>query len=129
MSSPTDIFLSPELPYPVTVASLDAQRGASVRRGTRLLTYSFVYLSPATGFKPETRFGTWDCSVEGTVDSWKVRVGDLISVQRAKQKPVISITEPCKHGVQIGGLCGLCGKDMTECAYRHQAVCVPLTRM
>lgn len=119
MSSPTDILLSPELPYPITVASLDIQPGASVQRGTRLLTYSFVYLSPATGSKQETRFGTWDCSIEGTVDSWKVKVGDIISLQRAKKKPVISITEPCKHGVQIGGLCGLCGKDMTECVYDH----------
>ncbi|KAJ8596296.1 hypothetical protein M405DRAFT_757888 [Rhizopogon salebrosus TDB-379] len=117
MSSPTDILFPPALPYPIKVASLDVQLGASVQRGTRLLTYSFVYLSPATGSKPETRFGTWDCSIEGTIDSWKVKVGDVISAQRAKQKPIICITEPCKHGVQIGGLCGLCGKDMTEFDY------------
>lgn len=121
MSSPTDILLPPNLPYPIKVASLDVQLGASVQRGTRLLTYSFVYLSPATGSKSETRFGTWDCSIEGTIDSWKVKVGDVISAQRAKQKPIICITEPCKHGVQIGGLCGLCGKDMTECVYDRQA--------
>lgn len=117
MSSPTDIFLPPTLPYPVKVTSLDVQLGAAVQRGTRLLTYSFLYSSPAIGSKPEIRFGTWDCSIEGAVESWKVKLGDSISAQKAKQRPIICITEPCKHGVQIGGLCGLCGKDMTEFDY------------
>ena len=129
MSSPTDVFLPQALPYPIKVASLDVQRGASVQRGTRLLTYSFVYSSPVTGSKPETRFGTLDCSIEGIVDSWKVKFGDAISAQKAKQKPIIGITEPCKHGVQIGGLCGLCGKDMTGCVYDHQPTWTPLTRV
>lgn len=113
MSSPTDLHLPSSLPYPIKVASLDVKQGASVERGTRFLSYSFKYQPSTPGARPEIRFGTWDCPLEGTVEAWSVRVGDEISLQRSKQKPVITILEPCKHGVQVGGLCGICGKDMT----------------
>ncbi|KIJ21963.1 hypothetical protein PAXINDRAFT_105638 [Paxillus involutus ATCC 200175] len=117
MSTPTELHLPPNLPYPIKVASLDVKQTASVQRGTRLLSYSFKYQPPTPGARPEIRFGTWDCLLEGTVDTWKVRVGDEVSLQRSKQKPVITILEPCKHSVQVGGLCGLCGKDMTDYDY------------
>lgn len=113
MSSPTELHLPSSLPYPIKVASLDVKQGASVQRGTRLLSYSFKYQSTTPGARPEIRFGTWDCLLEGTLQAWAVRVGDEISLQRSKQKSVITILEPCKHGVQVGGLCGICGKDMT----------------
>jgi RNA polymerase II subunit A C-terminal domain phosphatase len=106
----TELYLPASLPYPITVTSLDARSPASISRGTRLLSYSFT-----VGVPPETRFGTWDSTVDGTVDLWRLKVGEVVTAQRAKQKPVIYVTEPCKHGVQIGGLCGLCGKDMTTC--------------
>ncbi|KAL4069798.1 hypothetical protein V8B97DRAFT_634789 [Scleroderma yunnanense] len=117
MSSPTEVHLPQHLPYPIKVASLDVKPSSPVQRGTRLLSYSFQYQPPIPGSRPELRFGTWDCSLEGTVDTWKVRVGDEITLQRAKAKPIIAIVEPCKHGVQVGGLCGLCGKDMTVYDY------------
>ncbi|KAG6333899.1 hypothetical protein ID866_5184 [Astraeus odoratus] len=113
MSSPTEINLPPNLPYPIRIASLDVKPSTSVQRGTRLLSYSFKYQPPIPGSRPELRFGTWDCALEGTVDAWRIRVGEEITLQVAKRKPVITIVEPCKHGVQVGGLCGLCGKDMT----------------
>lgn len=113
MSSPTDLHLPPSLPYPIKVASLDVKQGAYVQRGARLLSYSFKYQSSTPGARPELRFGTWDSLLEGTVEAWTVRVGDEIPLQRSKQKSVITILEPCKHGVQVGGLCGICGKDMT----------------
>ncbi|KIK94105.1 hypothetical protein PAXRUDRAFT_828314 [Paxillus rubicundulus Ve08.2h10] len=117
MSTPTELHLPPNLPYPIKVASLDVKQAASVQRGTRLLSYSFKYQPSTPGARPEIRFGTWDCLLEGTVDSWEVRVGDEVSLQRSKQKPVITIVEPCKHSVQVGGLCGLCGKNMTDYDY------------
>lgn len=27
--------------------------------------------------------------------------------------PILRILEPCKHPVQLGGLCAVCGKDLT----------------
>lgn len=60
------------------------------------------------------------------MEAWTVRVGDEISRQRSEQKPVITILEPCKHGVQVGGLCGICGKDMTAwvASLSSTALCV-----
>jgi RNA polymerase II subunit A-like phosphatase len=114
MSSPTSLHIPPILPFPIKIASLDIQPPSQVSRGTRLLTYSFVYLPSSRDSTPETRFGTWDCSVEGTIQTWKVKVGDVVSEKRAREKAALEVLEPCTHGVQIGGLCGLCGKDMTE---------------
>jgi RNA polymerase II subunit A C-terminal domain phosphatase len=114
MSNPTELYLPAHFPYPIKVISLDVNSTASISRGTRLLSYSFVYIPSGPGARPETRFGTWDSATEGQVHAWKVNQGDVITERRAQQKPVILVTEPCKHGVQIGGLCGLCGKDMTE---------------
>lgn len=131
MSSPTEVHLPSDLPYPIKVASLDVKPSASVQRGTRLLSYSFKHQLPTPGSRPEIRFGTWDSSLEGTVDVWKVRVGDEITLHRSKQAPIITIVEPCKHGVQVGGLCGICGKDMTEYIGQHTllfvAYCVSAT--
>jgi RNA polymerase II subunit A-like phosphatase len=114
MSSPTSLHLPPNLPFPIKIASLDIHPPSPVTRGTRLLTYSFVYIPASRESSPETRFGTWDSSVEGTIQAWKFKVGDVVSEKRARERPAAEVIEPCKHGVQIGGLCGLCGKDMTE---------------
>ncbi|KIJ57127.1 hypothetical protein M422DRAFT_198518 [Sphaerobolus stellatus SS14] len=111
----TELSLPPELPFPVTVSSIDLQEDAEVERGTRLLTYSYVYTSRTTGVS-ETRFGTWDSPIEGTLEAWKVKPGDVIS-QRRTVEVVVLIKEPCKHGMQIGGLCGICGKDVTDSDY------------
>lgn len=98
----TPIPLPPNLPYPLRISSLDTQIQSKVTRGTRLLTYSFANA---------TQFGTWDAPVDGTLDRWLVKVGDVLH----KGKTACNILEPCKHGVQIDGLCALCGKDMTKC--------------
>ncbi|KAG5642167.1 hypothetical protein DXG03_003528 [Asterophora parasitica] len=116
-SSPTELYLPPTFPYPIKIVSIDAQPTSSIQRGTRLLGYSFVHISPVPDAKPETRFGTWDSAIEGTLDRWNVRVGDVVSLRKAKEKPVVVVIEPCKHGMQLGGLCVLCGKDMTNTDY------------
>ncbi|OCH95692.1 hypothetical protein OBBRIDRAFT_787897 [Obba rivulosa] len=116
MSSPTDVYLPPILPYPIQVVALAVEPSASVQRGTRLLSYSFAHVSSPDA-PPEVRFGTWDSSIEGTVDRWSLKIGDTVSERRAREVPAIYITEPCKHGIQLGGLCCLCGKDMTNYDY------------
>lgn len=113
-SSPTELYLPLTFPYPIKIVSVDAIAPAAIQRGTRLLGYSFVHLPPTADAQPETRFGTWDAAIEGTVDRWNVKVGDVISLRKAKDKPVVVVIEPCKHGMQLGGLCVLCGKDMTK---------------
>ena len=121
----TELSLLPELPYPIIVSSLDLHPPSEVSRGSRLLTYSFTYLSSAAGAF-ETRFGTWDSPIEGTLDLWKVKPGDSISQKRG-QEAVVLVKEPCKPGMQVGGLCGLCGKDMTEYAHFSSSRAYSLT--
>ncbi|KAG5730615.1 RNA polymerase II subunit A C-terminal domain phosphatase [Termitomyces sp. T112] len=116
-ASPTELFLPPTFPYPIRIISIDAQPASSIQRGTRLLGYSFVHISTTSDAKPETRFGTWDSAIEGTLEKWNVKVGDAISQHRAKERPVVVVVEPCKHGMQLSGMCVLCGKDMTNTDY------------
>ncbi|KAK0466334.1 uncharacterized protein EV420DRAFT_1511138 [Desarmillaria tabescens] len=113
--TPTEIFLPPSFPYPIKISSIDAPTASTVQRGVRLLSYSF--LSTPQGGHPETRFGTWDCAIDGDIQSWNIKAGDVITAARARDKPVVVIQEPCKHGMQLGGLCVLCGKDMTNSDY------------
>ncbi|KDR85564.1 hypothetical protein GALMADRAFT_234505 [Galerina marginata CBS 339.88] len=116
-SSPTELYLPQSLSYPIKVLSLDAKPHTSVQRGTRLLSYSFVYLPQGPDPKPETRFGTWDSAIEGSLSAWKIKQGDVVSQKKARDRPVVVVLEPCKHGIQLSGLCVLCGKDMTNVDY------------
>ncbi|KAG6915259.1 hypothetical protein DXG01_012444 [Tephrocybe rancida] len=116
-SSSTELYLPPTFSYPIKIISIDAQSASPVERGTRLLGYSFVHLSTSPDTQPETRFGTWDSAIEGTLEKWNVKVGDVISQRRAKERPVVVVNEPCKHGMQLSGMCVLCGKDMTNTDY------------
>ncbi|KAJ7629561.1 hypothetical protein B0H17DRAFT_1109791 [Mycena rosella] len=66
--------------------------------------------------QPESRFGTWDSAITG-----KFRPGRS---DRARSSPAQgqgpacrAVLEECKHGMQISGLCVLCGKDMTNSDY------------
>lgn len=113
-SNPTELFLPHSFPFPIKIISLEAKLHDTVHRGSRLLTYSFVHTSKSPAVDPETRFGTWDAAIEGTLDSWNLSAGDVISKNKAKDTPALIIIEPCKHGIQLGGLCVLCGKDMTK---------------
>ncbi|KAJ3845307.1 hypothetical protein F5878DRAFT_689607 [Lentinula raphanica] len=115
--SPTKVYLPPSFPYPIKISSIDTVASTEISRGTRLLSYSFVYLGQSQGSQPETRFGTWDSAIDGTLQSWNINVGDVISQKKAKEKPVAVVIEPCKHGMQLHGLCVLCGKDMTNIDY------------
>jgi len=122
-SSPTQLYLPQTFPYPIKIVSIDTRSSSSIQRGTRLLSYSFVYLP--SDAQPETRFGTWDAAIEGTIDKWNIKTGDVISLRRAREKPVVVVIEPCKHGMQLGGLCVLCGKDMTK--YVHSFFILTVT--
>ena len=111
-SSSSQLFLPPGTPFPVTVVNIQAKASDSVQRGSPLLTYSFSSQPSSPGERPQGLFGTWDCPVEGTIERWCVKEHDVIT---SDEKVVLCISEPCKHGVQMGGLCALCGKDMTQC--------------
>ncbi|KAJ7508560.1 hypothetical protein B0H11DRAFT_33549 [Mycena galericulata] len=116
-SSATELYLPPSFPYPIKIVSIDASSDSVVQRGTRLLSYSFVHVPSKPDAQPESRFGTWDCAIDGTIQAWKVRPGEVVSQRKAKDRPVVLVLEECKHGMQISGLCVICGKDMTNSDY------------
>ncbi|KAJ7771856.1 hypothetical protein B0H16DRAFT_1514996 [Mycena metata] len=107
-TSTTELFLPPSFPYPIKVISVDASSDAVIQRGTRLLSYSFVHVPAKPDAQPESRFGTWDSASAP---------GEVISQRKAKERPAVLVLEDCKHGMQISGLCVLCGKDMTNADY------------
>lgn len=113
MSSSTPIHLPDTLPYPIKVLSFAVLASQPVLPGQRLLNYSFLHIPGNGQDKTETRFGSWDATFEGELKGWNVKVGDMVTRQRA-EKPVLHIIEPCKHGMQINGLCALCGMDMEQ---------------
>ena len=124
MSSPTELYLPLSFPYPIKVVSLDVKPTASIVRGTRLLSYSFAYKPQGPSAVPETRFGTWDSAIEGEITAWRIKKGDVIHESRAQKEPALEVLEPCKHGMQLNGLCCICGKDMTRLA-----MCINLSSM
>jgi RNA polymerase II subunit A C-terminal domain phosphatase len=111
-SSSSQIFLPPGTPFPISIVKIRARASNSVQRGSPLLTYSFTSQPSEPGGHTQLLFGVWDCPVEGTIERWCVKERDVIT---SDKDAVLHITEPCKHGIQMGGLCALCGKDMTEC--------------
>ncbi|KAJ7054040.1 hypothetical protein C8F01DRAFT_1165661 [Mycena amicta] len=115
--SPTELFLPPSFPYPIKVVSIDARGSSRIQRGTRLLSYSFVHVPTQRDAQPESRFGTWDSAIDGNIATWNVSAGEVISARKARERPVVVVLEDCKHGMQLGGLCVLCGKDMTVADY------------
>lgn len=114
----TDLYLPTSLPFPIKILKIPLKPPAEVSRGTNLLSYSYVHCDKPTPDEPEpdpeVRYGTWDSPIEGVIDKWTIRPGDTVSAKEARVKPVLLVNEPCKHGMQLGGLCCLCGKDMTE---------------
>ncbi|KAG8859993.1 Carboxy-terminal domain (CTD) phosphatase [Serendipita sp. 411] len=116
MSEQTDLNLPRGLPYPIKIIKLLVSRGDNIQRGTPLLHYSFKYRSTDDeGQSTEAKlYGTWESHVEGKVELWNVDLGEEVA---SDYGPVLVVTEPCKHGTQIMGMCADCGKDMTEIDY------------
>jgi RNA polymerase II subunit A-like phosphatase len=127
----TELYLPSSLPFPIKIIRIPLKPPVEISRGTNLLSYSYVHYDKPTADEPEpepeVRYGTWDSPIEGVMDKWNIRPGDTVSARQARGKPVLLVNEPCKHGMQLGGLCCLCGKDMTECvspAFNPHRLCL-----
>lgn len=90
MSDPaTPIVLPSNLPYPITLTRILRTHGSDVRRGDRLLQYSFTSATtinelkrvqkgdkPSEGvvveeLKEWDLVGTWECTVTGEIVKWE----------------------------------------------------------
>jgi RNA polymerase II subunit A-like phosphatase len=128
--STTNIHLPDTLPFPIKILSLPVKPPTNVKPGTRLVNYSYIYTTTASASASasssteqgvvsvsETRIGSWDAPFEGELHAWKVKPGDVVSRQQAKERPALVIVEPCRHEVQVNKLCALCGMDMEKCVF------------
>lgn len=81
------------------------------------MEYSFKYTRLVGDFttdetweEEDTTISSWGAPVEGKFIQWKIKPGDVIK----NDKACCIVETACQHPVQISGLCGICGKDITE---------------
>ncbi|BEJ13915.1 hypothetical protein CspHIS471_0310890 [Cutaneotrichosporon sp. HIS471] len=115
MSDITPLQLPGDLPYPITITRISVEKGTNVRRGDRMLEYSFMSATrrkeldklakegkePPSQLRGNDMVGSWESPIDGEV----------------KRKPVVRIEQPCTHPVQFNGMCGICGANITNDDY------------
>ncbi|KAI9641318.1 CTD phosphatase Fcp1 [Ciborinia camelliae] len=116
--------LGPNLRYPITITKFLKQPGDQISKQVSLLEYKFKWklmVGDPLGEQWEeeqTSFGEWDSPSEGTIDKWLVKEGMTIE----RDRPVVDVEESCSHAIQFAGLCGICGKDMTEVSWASNSL-------
>lgn len=118
------LTLGPNLKYPITITKILKKRGDQISKQDSLLEYKFNWKQTVGDpfgeqwEEEQTSYGEWDSPSEGTIDKWLVREG----VTLGKDTPVVEVEESCSHAVQFAGLCGMCGKDMTEVSWASNSL-------
>ena len=109
--------LGARLHYPITISRVLKNPGDNVQKQERILQYTFKFErkvgDPELGNERvniETGVADFDSPVEGKLQRYHVKVGDVIQ----RDQDVVSIEEECSHDIQCASLCARCGKDMTE---------------
>ncbi|AEO67637.1 84a5b85e-33b8-4a49-801f-9e7709dedf38 [Thermothielavioides terrestris] len=110
------IRLGSRIRYPITIVRLLKSPGDKIKKQEPLLEYSFKWMREVTdkfGDNPrqeeQTTTVTWESPTDGELTQWHITEGQRIVADRA----CLTVKEECSHGIQYGGLCGMCGKDMT----------------
>ncbi|KAL0465154.1 RNA polymerase [Neurospora intermedia] len=111
------IQLGSRLRYPITITKLYKEPNQPIKKKEALFQYSFKWkrtvgdnIRGETWEAEETTYADWSSPSDGELKSWKIRVGQEIS----RDQDCMVVKESCSHDVQFGGLCAICGKDMTE---------------
>ncbi|KAG9232352.1 FCP1-like phosphatase-like protein [Amylocarpus encephaloides] len=115
------LSLGNHLRYPITITKLLKKPGDSVKKEESILQYAYKWkrmVGDPSHFKGEweeelTGTGNWDSPVDGALKRWEVKEGMEIE----GSIPFVDIEEECPHSIQFQGLCGMCGKDMTETSW------------
>ncbi|GAM85577.1 hypothetical protein ANO11243_035840 [Dothideomycetidae sp. 11243] len=109
------------LHYPITVTKLRLKESQDVANSGALFDYEYrTKVHEGTEDDKEGKLvertfpSTFQSYVEGNLSKWLIQPGMIITSART---PVADIEEPCKHEVQFGGMCAICGKDMTTIDY------------
>ncbi|PQE26425.1 FCP1-like phosphatase protein [Rutstroemia sp. NJR-2017a BBW] len=118
------LSLGPNLKYPITITRLLKKPGDEITKQISLLEYKFTWMKKVGDplgdewEEEQTSYGAWDSPAEGTISSWLIKEGQRIERDRI----VMEVKEACPHSVQFAGLCGMCGKDMTEVSWASASV-------
>lgn len=110
------LSLGTKLKYPITINKLLKQPGDEIKRKEPILQYKFTWMQTVgdpfgeNWEEEQTTIADWDSPADGTIKEWKIREGAVIQ----NDLKFVDIEETCPHSVQFQGLCGMCGKDMTE---------------
>jgi RNA polymerase II subunit A-like phosphatase len=111
------IHLGHRLRYPITIVKILKFPGDKVRKQEALLQYSFKWTETVgdhihdnTWEEERVTITDWDSPVDGEIRQWRVKAGEVVNFDR----PCLVVQETCPHDIQFQGLCGRCGKDMTE---------------
>lgn len=112
-----EVMFGARVRYPITITRLLKKPGDKIRRQETLLQYSFRWqreagdpLRDETWLEEVTTVADWDSPAEGVLVEWRVDEGDTVR----EDMPAMVVAEACPHSIQYGGLCALCGADMTE---------------
>ena len=110
------LSLGTKLKYPIKISRLLKRPGDEITKQEAILEFSFTWkkmVGDPFGEEFEqvqTTFATWDSPTDGNIKEWKVEEGMVVE----SDMQFVDIEESCSHSVQFAGLCGICGKDMTE---------------
>jgi RNA polymerase II subunit A-like phosphatase len=111
------VRLGNRLRYPITIVKLLKAPGHKIKKQEALLEYSFKWMREVgdsihgeTWQEEQTTIVTWESPTDGELKHWLIKEGQRIVADRG----VMEVQEECSHEIQFQGLCGICGKDMTE---------------
>ncbi|KAG4026580.1 hypothetical protein MFRU_039g00580 [Monilinia fructicola] len=116
--------LGPNLRYPITITKFLKKHGDAISKQDSLLEYKFKWKQMVGDpfgeqwEEEQTSYGEWDSPSEGTIEKWLIKEGMTIE----RDTTVLDVEESCSHAIQFAGLCGMCGKDMTEVSWASSAL-------
>jgi len=114
------LSLGNRLRYPIVITKLLKDPGDAIKKKESLFQYTFKWVRTVGDAlydeeweEEQTTVADWDSITDGTLKSWKIREGMTVE----GDMEFIDVEETCPHSVQFAGLCGMCGKDMTETSW------------
>ena len=113
------LSLGPRLKYPITISRLLKGVGDEIKKQEPILQYKFTWMQKVGDpfgeqwEEEQTTIADWDSPTDGSIKAWKISEGTVVD----KDMVFIDVEETCPHSIQFAGLCGICGKDMTETSW------------
>lgn len=108
-----------KLKYPLTVNRLLKKPNDQIKKQEPILQFKFTWKQKVGDpfgdewEEEQITIADWDSPADGCIKSWRVHEGMVIQ----NDMSFVEIEESCPHSVQFAGLCGICGKDMTEVSW------------